>query len=89
MYMMVKIAMETQIATVKPMIYVRKAWNTIQLSLKCVIYDIQNQDSIYILQAIRVLRTGDFAPFVVFVAAPTIAAIHEVKLYHNVWMSVV
>ncbi|XP_052107056.1 peripheral plasma membrane protein CASK-like isoform X10 [Mytilus californianus] len=28
-------------------------------------------------QAIRVLRTGDFAPIVVFVAAPTIAAIHE------------
>ncbi|XP_021375571.1 peripheral plasma membrane protein CASK-like isoform X9 [Mizuhopecten yessoensis] len=28
-------------------------------------------------QAIRVLRTGDFAPFIVFVAAPTIAAIHE------------
>ncbi|KAK3094483.1 hypothetical protein FSP39_002328 [Pinctada imbricata] len=28
-------------------------------------------------QAIRVLRTGEFAPFIVFVAAPTIAALHE------------
>ena len=39
-------------------------------SLRCCCYN---------FQAIRVLRTGDFSPLIVFVAAPTIATLHEVN----------
>lgn len=31
-----------------------------------------------VLQAIRVLRNGDYAPYIVFIAAPTIATMQEV-----------
>ena len=31
-----------------------------------------------LLQAIKVLRSGEYAPFIVFIAAPTLPAIHQV-----------
>ena len=31
-----------------------------------------------VFQALKVLRTADFSPFVVFIAAPTVASFNEV-----------
>jgi len=46
----------------------------------CLLYGAQcsNANCCYLWQALKVLRTAEYAPFVVFVAAPTIASFTEV-----------
>jgi len=47
---------------------------------ECLLYGAQsyNANCCYLWQALKVLRTAEYAPFVVFVAAPTIASFTEV-----------